>query len=334
LLSGLDKAKAADACLTTPEQFFMISQGGCLTISDEVDDRQAREASSTHGTLSAEFLQTEDAMSTLGFAEGDRAAIWRVLAALLHLSNVRFEETESHAHGSPKAKVSTWNSGLSSSDSRDRPSGNGGTGLAKAAGMLGLDEDNLTRKVTWRAIMAPGKSTHEIALTAREASDNLSALSKHVYGKLFSRIVAFINRCHHQHVKGLNEQLRAALDEGGDQLSFIGILDIFGFEIMATNSFEQLCINFANEVLQRQFNHQIFELEQEEYRAEGLDVAVIPFQNNEAVIDLISKKPLGLMIILEDQVLTGRKAHAMNKLDDRSVLDLYHQARTGPEATN
>lgn len=56
--------------------------------------------------------------------------------------------------------------------------------------------------------MAPGKSTHEIALTARESSDNLSALSKHTYGKLFSWIVAFINRCHHEHVDGLNKQSR------------------------------------------------------------------------------------------------------------------------------
>lgn len=45
---------------------------------------------------------------------------------------------------------------------------------------------------------------------------------------------------------------------------------------------------------------------QEEYKAEGLNVAVIPFQNNEAIIDLICKKPLGLMIILEDQVNVNR----------------------------
>ncbi|CAN0098770.1 unnamed protein product, partial [Sphacelaria rigidula] len=113
--------------------------------------------------------------------------------------------------------------------------------------------------------------------------------------------------------------------------SFIGILDIFGFEIMGTNSFEQLCINFANEVLQRQFNNHIFVLElasgsgQAEYASQGLEVKDISFRCNERIIDLISEKPLGLMIILEDQVLTGRKAHATNKLTDRKVLDLYHQ---------
>ncbi|CAM9410741.1 unnamed protein product, partial [Ectocarpus fasciculatus] len=275
-----------------------------------------------------EFLQTEDAMKTLGFEADDKAAVFRVLAALLHLGNVHFEETESPAQGAAKAKICRTGSSLSSSNGS---SSGDGAGLAKAAGLLGLDEDTLARKVMWRAIMTPGKSLHEIALTARESSDNLSALSKHTYGKLFTWVVAFVNRCHQQHVRGVTLDKGAAglsgeIDDDEDnRSSFIGILDIFGFEIMATNSFEQLCINFANEVLQRQFNHHIFVLEQEEYKAEGLDVAAIPFKNNQAIIDLICKKPLGLMIILEDQVLTGRKAHAMNKLNDRSVLDLYHQ---------
>ncbi|CAM9119117.1 unnamed protein product, partial [Ectocarpus sp. 8 AP-2014] len=322
MLAGLDEAKAEALSLAPAEEFHMISQGDCVAISDEVDDRQARH----------EFLQTEDAMETLGFEAEDKAAVFRVLAALLHLGNVRFEETESPAQRGAKAKICRADSSLSSSN--DSSSGEG-AGLAKAAALLGLDEDILTRKVVmWRAIMAPGKSLHEIALTARESSDNLSALSKHTYGKLFTWIVAFINRCHQQHVRGVTldkgaAELAGIADDEDKRSSFIGILDIFGFEIMATNSFEQLCINFANEVLQRQFNHHIFE----EYKAEGLDVAAIPFKNNQDIIDLICKKPLGLMIILEDQVLTGRKAHAMNKLDDRSVLDLYHQASKPADRT-
>ncbi|CAM9140833.1 unnamed protein product [Ectocarpus fasciculatus] len=332
MLAGLDEATAEALSLAPAEEFHMISQGDCVAISDEVDDRQARH-------VDTEFLQTEDAMKTLGFEADDKAAVFRVLAALLHLGNVHFEETESPAQGAAKAKICRTGSSLSSSNGS---SSGDGAGLAKAAGLLGLDEDTLARKVMWRAIMTPGKSLHEIALTARESSDNLSALSKHTYGKLFTWVVAFVNRCHQQHVRGVTLDKGAAglsgeIDDDEDnRSSFIGILDIFGFEIMATNSFEQLCINFANEVLQRQFNHHIFVLEQasgirytlrgiEEYKAEGLDVAAIPFKNNQAIIDLICKKPLGLMIILEDQVLTGRKAHAMNKLNDRSVLDLYHQ---------
>ncbi|CAN0340743.1 unnamed protein product, partial [Ectocarpus sp. 12 AP-2014] len=95
---------------------------------------------------------------------------------------------------------------------------------------------------------------------------------------------------------------------------------------MATNSFEQLCINFANEVLQRQFNHHIFVLEQEEYGEEGLDVASIPFRDNQKIIDLIAKRPAGLMPILEDQALTGRKAASItSSFTDKNLLDLFHQ---------
>ncbi|CAM9139822.1 unnamed protein product [Laminaria digitata] len=243
LLAGLDTKRAEGLFLGPPEEFHMISQGDCVVVSDEVDDGQ-------------EFSMTDKAMDTLGFGEDDKAAVFRVLAALLHLGNVRFEETEHPGQGEAKARME-----MRSSRSAV------GASLKDTAGLLGLDEDLLVKKVTWRAMMTPGMTIHEIALTAREASDNLSALSKHTYGKLFSWMIAFINRCHHQHVRGLANR-GAPTGEAGDnnekhvEESFIGILDIFGFEIMATNSFEQLCINFANEVLQRQFNHYIFVLEQ------------------------------------------------------------------------
>jgi Myosin head (motor domain) len=83
-------------------------------------------------------------------------------------------------------------------------------------------------------------------------------------------------------------------------------------------SFEQLCINFANEVLQQQFNHQVFVLEQDTYQREGLDWKAIHFRDNQPVIDLIARKPTGLLIQLEELGALGRKA------DNKALLQLYH----------
>ncbi len=134
-------------------------------------------------------------------------------------------------------------------------------------------------------------------------------------------------------IVALRDDTRSSVDQNKDGSpphinsvqSFIGILDIFGFEIMNTNSFEQLCINFANEVLQRQFNHHTFILEHAEYAKEGLDVPSIPFRNNEPIIDLISAKPMGLLPMLEDCALTGRKVHGGEALSNKHLLNLYHQ---------
>jgi len=101
------------------------------------------------------------------------------------------------------------------------------------------------------------------------------------------------------------------------------MLDIFGFEIMQRNSFEQLCINFANEVLQQQFNMYIFVLEQQEYLAEELEWSVISFRDNQPVIDMVSKKPSGLLIILEEQGMLGRKAN------NDALLNSYHNTHLG-----
>ena len=92
---------------------------------------------------------------------------------------------------------------------------------------------------------------------------------------------------------------------GGEK--FIGILDIFGFEILQSNSFEQLCINYTNERLQQQFNEHIFVLEQDEYASEGLDWRGIAFRDNQAVIELIGKKPQGLLLILEEHSMMNRR---------------------------
>jgi len=86
------------------------------------------------------------------------------------------------------------------------------------------------------------------------------------------------------------------------KVTSIGILDIFGFEDFKTNSFEQLCINFANENLQFYFNQHIFRLEQENYDKEGINWTKIDFTDNQPCLDLIAKRPVGVMHLLDDEV--------------------------------
>ena len=81
----------------------------------------------------------------------------------------------------------------------------------------------------------------------------------------------------------------------------VGVLDIFGFEDFEVNSFEQFCINFANEQLQHYFNEHIFRLEQDEYAREGIDWQSVDFAGNQATLDLISKWPTGLISLLDEE---------------------------------
>lgn len=85
-----------------------------------------------------------------------------------------------------------------------------------------------------------------------------------------------------------------------DQLS-IGILDIFGFENFTRNSFEQLCINIANEQIQYYFNQHIFTWEQQEYMAEGVPVDLVEFSDNRPVLDMLLSRPMGLLALLDEE---------------------------------
>ena len=117
------------------------------------------------------------------------------------------------------------------------------------------------------------------ALFARDA------LAKSIYANLFDWIVLQINK---------------SLRTTGKTNKFIGVLDIYGFETFETNSFEQFCINYANEKLQQQFNLHVFKLEQEEYLKEGIDWKMIDFYDNQPAIDLIEAK-LGILDLLDEE---------------------------------
>jgi myosin-5 len=159
------------------------------------------------------------------------------LASLLHLANMTFEESSSEGGTST---VSTP-----------------GIAIEALSSLLGVESHAFTSAITVRNVRSGRGSLISMNLSPVQCKEGVAALVKFVYGELFTWLVKKINKSN------------ATDKRSGTPQSFVGILDIFGFEIMQYNSLSQLCINFANEKLQQQFNHQIFIVEKELYKAEG-----------------------------------------------------------------
>mmetsp|Transcript_5283 Transcript_5283/g.18772 ORF Transcript_5283/g.18772 Transcript_5283/m.18772 type:complete len:1168 (+) Transcript_5283:321-3824(+) len=173
--------------------------------------------------------------------------------------------------------------------------------LADAAALLGVDDaSKLGEALLNKAIDVRGLRTlsPQSPEQARAAAD---ALAKSVYGKIFDWLVRRINAA-------VSGDANAA--EYGAKERFIGILDIFGFEIFEKNSFEQTCINYANEKLQQHFNAHTFRDEEALYRHEGIAFQSVPFIDNGPVLDLLEKKPDGLLLALDDEVVAPQGSNA------------------------
>lgn len=213
---------------------------------------------------SAEFKLTRDALGTIGIGEETQHKIFELLAALLHIGN-------------SKITASRTESLLSPSD----PS------LAKACELLGVDANNFAKWTTKKQIIT---RTEKIvsALNQKQAIVVRDSVAKFIYSSLFDWLVESINS------SLATDEVRSRVE------SFIGVLDIYGFEHFQRNSFEQFCINYANEKLQQEFNQHVFKLEQEEYQREQINWAYIEFSDNRPCIDLIEGK-LGILSLLDEE---------------------------------
>ncbi|XP_005184334.1 unconventional myosin-Va isoform X3 [Musca domestica] len=217
-----------------------------------------------------QFKETIQAMDILGFDARQISDILNILAAILHLGNVKF----SHKLKKNSEEIDPDGCEIYHDDLHLRVLGE----------LLKINSDELRKWLKTRQI----ESVNELVLipiniaTAEAARD---ALAKHIYARLFQYIVSVIN-------KGLNNDRK--------QSCFIGVLDIYGFETFEINSFEQFCINYANEKLQQQFNQHVFKLEQEEYLKEGISWTMIDFYDNQPCIDLIESK-LGVLDLLDEE---------------------------------
>ncbi|XP_053783636.1 unconventional myosin-Vc isoform X2 [Desmodus rotundus] len=212
----------------------------------------------------ADMVETQKTFALLGFKEDFQMDVFKTLAAILHLGNVQIT-----AVGSEQSAVS-----------------GGDSHLKVFCELLGLDSGKVAQWLCNRKIITTSETVVK-PMTRPQAVNARDALAKKIYAHLFDFLVERINH---------------ALRFSGKQHTFIGVLDIYGFETFDVNSFEQFCINYANEKLQQQFNLHVFKLEQEEYMKEDIPWTLIDFYDNQPVIDLIEAK-MGILELLDEECL-------------------------------
>lgn len=211
-----------------------------------------------------EFQATIASMKVMGMTDEDMGSVFKVISAALLFGNMEFKQERN-------------------SDQATLPDN---TTAQKVAHLLGIQVTDLT-KAFLKPRIKVGRDYVTKAQTKEQVEFAVEAIAKATYERLFKWIVTRINR---------------SLDRTKRQgASFIGILDIAGFEIFEVNSFEQLCINYTNEKLQQLFNHTMFILEQEEYQREGIEWKFIDFGLDlQPTIDLI-EKPMGIMALVDEE---------------------------------
>mmetsp|Transcript_12096 Transcript_12096/g.21961 ORF Transcript_12096/g.21961 Transcript_12096/m.21961 type:complete len:1369 (-) Transcript_12096:1170-5276(-) len=224
-----------------------------------------------------EFQDVVQSMDSLGFTTEEKHSVFSIISGIIQLGNVTFTE----------ASMRGADGNMGDGSTIDDPN----SSLAVAS-QFGVDATMLADALTHRTLEIIGQAPISVPLRVDQAIENRDALAKYVYEKLFNWLVGRIN---------------TSLAPKCTQSNFIGILDIFGFEIFQQNSFEQLCINFCNEKLQQLFNQDTFKNEEEVYRSEGVDFPPIQFIDNQPVVDLIEMRG-GIFTILDDVVKGPGKA--------------------------
>eukprot|EP00054_Salpingoeca_dolichothecata_P025400 m.177618 g.177618 ORF g.177618 m.177618 type:complete len:1031 (-) comp25343_c1_seq7:140-3232(-) len=259
--------------ISEPNYYHYLNQSGCDTVAG-IDDIQ-------------EFQDTMHAMDVMGISPEDQWEVLKIVAGVLHLGNIDFEESGNYA------QVRDANF------------------LEFPGYLLGLDAGQLNEKLTTRVMESKwgGKSERTVVtLTVEQAYYTRDALSKALYSRLFDYLVNSVN---------------AAMTKEAEELA-IGVLDIYGFEIFDNNGFEQFCINFVNEKLQQIFIQLTLKAEQEEYVQEGIKWTPIEFFNNKIVCDLVEeKRPPGIMCVLDDVCAT---LHSQGDGADMKLLTKLSEA--------
>ncbi|CAJ1056067.1 unconventional myosin-IXAa-like [Xyrichtys novacula] len=273
LLAGASEEERKSFHLLKPEEYHYLNQMTKKTHKlhwDNYYESDLQDCFTVEGEdLKHDFERLQLAMEMVGFLPTTRKQIFSLLSAILHLGNIRY-------------KKKTYRD-----DSIDicNPEV-----LPIVSELLEVKEEMLLEALTTRKTVTVGERLI-VPYKLAEAGTVRDSMAKSLYSALFDWIVFRTN-----HALLNNKDL-----EDDSKILSIGVLDIFGFEDYENNSFEQFCINFANERLQHYFNQHIFKLEQEEYRAEGITWHNIEYIDNSGCINLISKKPTALFHLLDEE---------------------------------
>lgn len=268
--------------LNSPDSFRYLNRGCTRYFASKETDKQILQNRKSpeylkHGSLKdpllddhGDFNRMVVAMKKIGLDDTEKLDLFRVVAGVLHLGNIDFEEAGSTSGGCTLKNQSSKT-------------------LECCSKLLGLDEDDLRVSLTTRVMLTTAGGAKgtviKVPLKVEQANNARDALAKAVYSRLFDHVVNRVNQCFPFERSSF----------------FIGVLDIAGFEYFEHNSFEQFCINYCNEKLQQFFNERILKEEQELYQREGLGVNEVHYVDNQDCIDLIESKPVGILDILDEE---------------------------------
>uniref|UniRef100_A0A8C2PUW3 Unconventional myosin-VI n=1 Tax=Cyprinus carpio TaxID=7962 RepID=A0A8C2PUW3_CYPCA len=268
--------------LNSPDNFRYLNRGCTRYFANKDSDKQIMQnrKSPEHGKVGAlkdpllddlgDFNRMVVAMKKIGLDDTEKLNLFRVVAGVLHLGNIDFEETGSTSGGCILKNQTSQT-------------------LEYCAELLGLDQDDLRVSLTTRVMLTTAGGAKgtviKVPLKVEQANNARDALAKAVYSRLFDHVVKRVNQCFPFETSS----------------NFIGVLDIAGFEYFEHNSFEQFCINYCNEKLQQFFNERILKEEQELYQKEGLGVNEVHYVDNQDCIDLVEAKLVGILDILDEE---------------------------------
>ncbi|KAK7488188.1 hypothetical protein BaRGS_00020630 [Batillaria attramentaria] len=244
----------------------------------------------------ANFEVVQNGMRVIGFHEEEITALWQLVASILKLGNVEFSHRQ-NADGTDGCDISTAKE------------------VQEAADLLGCSYDTLANALVHRTVAVKGDMV-TTDLSVSESYYARDALCKAIYSRMFSWLV---NR--------INDSIKV---RGGQRTKVMGVLDIYGFEVFESNSFEQFIINYCNEKLQQIFIELTLKEEQDEYIKEGIEWIHVDYFNNSVICDLIEKNVSGILSLLDEECLrpgntTDRTFLA--KLDERCAGHPHYESR-------